>query len=137
MVVRYAWLVEEELRLRFGTPPWLDSALVFVLVEIFRHSRCFPLQTRKAAASIRNQAKRAAKRLEQTIADKHTKNGFIDIRHEDEALARQVHGFLERTQSLYWAELCPRRLVRPSLPSKAHGVLSDPCSVLCDFDCDG
>jgi hypothetical protein len=63
------WIVEEEVSFYFGIPPWLDTAVPRVLMEIARRADQCPVESHNAAAWVRKQARRVARRLEQkTIA---------------------------------------------------------------------
>jgi hypothetical protein len=99
----HLWIVEEELRMYIGRPPWFDSALCFVLVEIVGNfaRRKAP---RKCAHWIRAEARRAARTLERTLADRHAKDAFVQFTG-CESFQAVVGSVLRRQRSLYWAEL--------------------------------
>jgi hypothetical protein len=77
------WIVEEEVSFYFGIPPWLNTAVPCVLMEIARRADQCPVESHNAAAWIRKQARRAARRLEdKTIARRigievHDPNGIL------------------------------------------------------------
>jgi hypothetical protein len=64
LLERYDWIIEDEVSFYFGSPPWLDTAVPCVLAEIVRLADQCPIESHNAAAWIRKQASRAARRLE-------------------------------------------------------------------------
>jgi hypothetical protein len=118
---RHGWIVEEEVSYCFGRPPWFDSAVAAVLVEIVRRAdQCAP-QKHKTSQWIRKEARRAGRRLEQTIPDEHAAKGFIEIKLGAGNLEAHVAGLLERRRPSYWDDLRPRKPLRTPRPAPTLG----------------
>jgi len=115
---RHRWIIEDEVSFCFGRPPWFDSAVAVVLVEVVRGAIKYSPQKDEAAEWIRREAMRAVRRLEQTIAAQHTTNGFIECRPGAGNLESLLTCLLERRKSPYWDDF---RLRKP-LRRPAHGV---------------
>jgi hypothetical protein len=109
---RHRWIVEDEVSHCFGRPPWFDSAVAAVLVEIVRRAAKYAPQAYEATQWIRRQARRAGQRLEQTIAVEHAKNGFIEFSSGANSLESLVTCLLERCGSPYWDNVRPRKPLR-------------------------
>src|SRR5713226_7444689 len=77
---RHRWIIEDEVSYCFGRPPWFDSAVAAVLVEIVRGAGRYAPQKYEAAQWIRREARRAGQRLEHMITDKHATDGVIEVR---------------------------------------------------------
>ena len=98
------WIVEEELRMCIGIPPWFDSVLSFLVVQIVRDLGKHKARRKCSAHWIRAWARRAARTLERTLAECHAENGFIKVAGY-ESFQAAVGSVLERQRSLYWEEL--------------------------------
>jgi len=115
---RHRWIIEDEVSYCFGRPPWFDSAVAAVLVEIVRGAGRYAPQKYEAAQWIRREAKRAGRRLEHRIVDEHASDGFIQFSSGARNLESLVTCLLERRRSPYWGELRPPKPLRHA----AHGV---------------
>lgn len=118
LVDRHGWVIEDEVSYCFGRPPWFDSAVAAVLVEIVRGTVKYTPKKHEAAQWIRREARRAGQRLEHMIADKHATDGVIEVRSGAGNLESLVTCLLERRRSLYWDELRPLKPLRHA----THGV---------------
>ena len=100
----HLWIVEEELRICIGSPPWFDSALAFLLAETVRDLGPFKPRKKWAAHLIRRKARQAADELERTLAERHVQDGIVKFT-VCESFKAVVGSVLERQRSLYWEEL--------------------------------
>jgi hypothetical protein len=96
----------------FGRPPWFDSAVAAVLVEIVHGAVNYAPQKHRAAQWIRREAKRAGQRLEHRIVEEHASDGFIQFSSGAGNLESLVSCLLERRRSPYWDELRPPKPLR-------------------------
>jgi len=104
----HLWIVEEELRVCIGLPPWFDAALCFVLSEIASDSAKYTPQRRGVEHWVRKRARRATGRLERTIAERHAKSGLVNFALS--ATLRSLLGsLLERQRSPHWDDLAWRK----------------------------
>ena len=108
----HLWIIEEELRMCIGLPPWFDSALSFLVGGIVRDFAMQKAPMKRSAQSIRAKAKRAGQRLERTLAEHHGNDGFVHFMG-CESFQAVVGSVLERRGSLYWEELRPRKCFSP------------------------
>jgi hypothetical protein len=115
---RYRWIIEDEVSHCFGRPPWLDSAVAALFVEIVRGAVKYEPQKHKAAQWIRTEARRAGRRLEHRLADEHAKDGFLEFSPAPANLELLVTCLLQQRGSLYWNDLRPHKPLR----RPAHGV---------------
>lgn len=107
----HLWIIEEELRMCIGLPPWFDSALCFVVAEISRaFANCRP-RNASTPQWIREKAKQVGKKLERTLPRRHARNGLVTF-EGDATLVSLLGLLLQRPRSLYWEEL--RGLKSPS-----------------------
>lgn len=104
LVDSHLWIIEEELRTCIGLPPWFDSALCFVVDEIVRELPSYRPQKASALQWIREKARQVGKRLEQTLAKRHVKNGLVTFTG-DETFPSLRGLLLERHRSPFWEEL--------------------------------
>jgi len=100
----HLWIVEEELRMCIGLPPWFDAALCFVLAEIGRHFAEYKPENNCVAHWTRGKARRICEDLESTLAQHHATNGIARF-SGCETLEAVVGSILERKRSFYWEEL--------------------------------
>src|SRR5713226_2238654 len=80
LVDRHRWIIEDEVSYCFGSPPWFDSAVAAVLVEIVHGAAKYVPQKHKAALWIRREAMRATRRLEHRIVEEHASDGVMEVR---------------------------------------------------------
>jgi hypothetical protein len=104
----HLWIVEEELRMCIGLPPWFDAALCFVLAEIASDSAKFKPQNRGLAHWIRTKARHATGRLERTLAKHYAKDGFVNFT-KGATLPSLLGSLLERHRSPHWDDLAWRK----------------------------
>ena len=109
---RHRWIIEDEVSFCFGRPPWFDSAVAVVFVEVVRGAVKYSSQKHEAAEWVRREAMRSVRRLEHTVADQHTRNGFIRFSSCDANLTSLVTCLLERGRSPYWDDLFPCKPLR-------------------------
>ena len=100
----HLWIVEEELRMCIGLPPWFDAALCFVLAEIGRHFGKYKPENNCIAHWTRRKAKRICEDLESALAEHHATNGTVTF-SGCETLEAVVGSILQRKRSFYWEEL--------------------------------
>jgi hypothetical protein len=108
----HLWVVEEELRMCIGLPPWFDSALGFIVGDIVRDLATRKAQTKCFTARIRAKARRVVQKFDARLAADHTENGFVKVRR-CESLQAVVGSVLRRQRSLYWEELCLPKSLSP------------------------
>jgi hypothetical protein len=101
-------IVEEELRMSIGLPPWSDAALCFVLAEIAHDFTKYTPQNRGVEHWIRKRARHATGRLERTIAERHARDGFVNFT-TDATLSSLLGSLLDRYRSPHWDELAWRK----------------------------
>jgi hypothetical protein len=108
----YLWIVEEELRVYIGLPPWFDAAMCFVLAEIGRHFAEYKPENNCVAHWTRRKARRICEDLESTLAEHHATSGIVRF-SGCETLEAVVGLILQRKRSFYWEELrLPKSLSR-------------------------
>lgn len=108
----HLWIIEEELRMCIGLPPWFDSALSFLVGGIVRDFARHKAPMKCSAQWIRAKARQATEMLEPTLARHHTRNGFVEF-YGCQTLEPLVGSILQRERSLYWE---PFRLPTPLSP---------------------
>jgi hypothetical protein len=112
----HLWIVEEELRMCIGIPPWFNSALSFLVAEIVREFARRNAPRKCPARWIRASASRASQRLERTLAKRHYKDGFVKFTG-CESFQAVVGSVLERQRSLFWEELRRRKPLSSHSPA--------------------
>ena len=100
----HLWIVEEELRMCIGRPPWFDSALCFVSAEIVRDFRSYRPAKKCLGNWIRRRATRASQMLERALATRYTEKGIVKFTN-DETFVTFACSVIERKRSLFWEEL--------------------------------
>jgi hypothetical protein len=115
----HLWIVEEELRMCLGRPPWFDFALCFVLTGIVRDLSGYRPQKVSVPRWMREKARQVGTRLERTLAKRHVKNGLITFT-EAETFPSLLGSLLERHRPPYWEELR-----RPKSLGPRRGTLGD------------
>jgi len=114
----HVWIVEEELRMCIGLPPWSDAALCFALAEIVRDFADYKLEKNSVAVWTRRKARRVCEDLERTLAERHVMNGIVRF-SGCETLEAVVGSILQRKRAFYWEDL---RCAEPgSSPCRAVG----------------
>jgi hypothetical protein len=101
------WIVEEELRMCIGLPPWSDAALCFTLAEIVRDFGKYRDQNHHVAEWIRRKARQTGQRLERTLARRHARHGFVHFT-ENDTLQALVGSLVDRHRSSHWAPAMAR-----------------------------
>src|SRR5260221_14694469 len=100
----HLWIVEEELRMCIGLPPWFDAALCLVLTEIGWHFAEYKPGNNCVAHWTRRKARRICEDLESTVAEHHATIGIVRF-SGCETLQAVVGSILRRKRSFYWEEL--------------------------------
>jgi hypothetical protein len=100
----HIWIVEEELRMCIGLPPWFDGALRFVLAEIACGFAEYKPENNCVAHWTRRKARRICEELESTLTEHHATNGIVRF-SGCETLEAVVGSILQRKRSFYWEEL--------------------------------
>ena len=106
LVGRQRWIVEDEVSLCLGRPPWFDSAVAAVFSKIVRQTPSYNPQKCKAGPWIRAQAVRLARSLAHAIPSCYVKDGGVRF-DSDGDLESLVTLILEEHRSLYWDDLRP------------------------------
>jgi len=104
LIDRQRWIVEDELSLCFGTPPWFDSAVAVVLTAIVRETPRYNPRKRKAAQWIRAQSRRLAWALANAIPNCLKEDGCLGLASKG-SLESLVTLLLEQQRSHYWDDL--------------------------------
>ena len=108
LVDRYALIIEDEVSLFLGRPPWFDSAVAAVFAGIVRQAPRYDPQNYNAGQWIRAQAMRLARSLAHAIPSVYSKDGGIrfDLEGSLESLVTLI---LEERRSPFWDDLRPHR----------------------------
>jgi hypothetical protein len=109
----HLWIVEEELRMCIGLPPWFDAALCFVLAEIGQQFAEYKPENNCVAHWTRRKARRICEDLESTLAEHHATNGIVRF-SGCETLEAVVRSILQRKRSFYWEGLRLPKFLSPS-----------------------
>jgi hypothetical protein len=115
LVDRHTWIIEDEVSLCFGIPPWFDSAVAVVFAAVVRETPCFNPGKHKAARWIRVQSMRFARAQANAIPNCCTNDGCIRFTSAG-SLESLVTLLLENQRSPYWEDIHPRRPLFASGP---------------------
>ena len=108
LVDRQRWIVEDEVSLCVGRPPWFDSAVAAVFSQIVRQTPKYNPRNQNVESWIRGFTARLARSLSHEIPTYYTKDGGIQFDSE-ENLESLVTLVLEEQASPYWDDLRPHR----------------------------
>lgn len=111
LVDRHTWIIEDELSLCLGTPPWFDSAVAAVLTGVVRQTPNYDPRNCNAGEWIRAQSRRLARALANAIPNCLKENGCLRFTANG-SLESLVTLLLEKQRSPFWDDLRPCRPAR-------------------------
>jgi hypothetical protein len=129
LVDSHGWIIEDEVSRYFGRPPWFESAVAAVIVEIIRGAANYAHKKHQAPIWIRTAARRAARSLEGTLLDQHAVQGVIQFESAGGRQESLVRCLLQGRRSPYWEEVRLHKLFRQAAVDFGFG-----CSELRDVD---